>query len=150
MRSHRFTNVSYRGAQSAPGGALAEQRGRVTSRDLLATILLMQPRIWLAFWATNTASSYVMFHPAVPPRLSLHQFIPQPILVLGIAPALVQHLIEVWGSLGPTSQACQCPPGGYLFPLTHTSTAPLHLGVIYKPVEGAFNPTACVINEDVK
>jgi len=29
----------------------AEQRGRIPSLDLLATMLLMQPRVLLAFWA---------------------------------------------------------------------------------------------------
>jgi len=32
----------------------AEQRGRITSLDLLATLLLMQPRLRLAFWAVST------------------------------------------------------------------------------------------------
>jgi len=31
----------------------AEQRGRITSLDLLATLLFMQPRIQLAFWDAN-------------------------------------------------------------------------------------------------
>jgi len=31
-----------------------EQRGRILSLDLLATLLLIQPRIWLALWAANT------------------------------------------------------------------------------------------------
>jgi len=31
----------------------AEQRGRITSLDLLAMLLLMKPRIWLAFWAVS-------------------------------------------------------------------------------------------------
>jgi len=30
-----------------------EQRGRITSLDLLPTLLLMQPRIWLALWAAR-------------------------------------------------------------------------------------------------
>ena len=32
----------------------AEQRGRIPSLDLLATVLWMQPRIQLAFWAVST------------------------------------------------------------------------------------------------
>jgi len=36
------------------GGVSPEQRGRIPSLDLLATLLLMQPRIWLAFWAEST------------------------------------------------------------------------------------------------
>ena len=31
----------------------AEQRGKITSLDLLVTLLSMQPRIWLAFWAAS-------------------------------------------------------------------------------------------------
>jgi len=31
----------------------AEQRGRIPSLALLATLLLMQPRVWLAFWAAS-------------------------------------------------------------------------------------------------
>ena len=34
-----------------------EQRGRIPSLDLLATLLLMQPRIWLAFWAALPAQN---------------------------------------------------------------------------------------------
>jgi len=32
----------------------AEQRGRITSVDLLATLLLMQPTIRLVFWVVST------------------------------------------------------------------------------------------------
>jgi len=32
----------------------AEQRSRIASLDLLATLLLMHPRMWLAFWAVST------------------------------------------------------------------------------------------------
>jgi len=43
-----------------PGGVYTrgEQRGRITSLDLLATLLLMQPRIWLAFWVMRPADTY--------------------------------------------------------------------------------------------
>ena len=36
------------------GLSIAEQRGRITSLDLLATLFAMYPRIRLAFWATRS------------------------------------------------------------------------------------------------
>jgi len=36
------------------GPTRAEQRGRITSLNLLVVILLMQPRVQLAFWAAST------------------------------------------------------------------------------------------------
>jgi len=35
------------------GRTREEQRGRIPSLDLLATLLLMQPRIRLAFWEVS-------------------------------------------------------------------------------------------------
>jgi len=42
----------------------AEQRDRIPSLDLLATLLLMQPRTQLAFWAMS-AHCQVSHHPQV-------------------------------------------------------------------------------------
>jgi len=47
-----------RAGRRTPGRVSPEQRGRVTSLDLLAMILWMQTRIQLAFWAAHSA-----FHP---------------------------------------------------------------------------------------
>jgi len=41
------------------GLARAKQRGRIPSLDMLATLLEMQSRIWLAFWAAS-AHCWVM------------------------------------------------------------------------------------------
>jgi len=97
----------------------AEQRGRVPSLDLLATMLLMQPRVWLAFWAasahcrvmlsfssTSTPKSFssglLSVHPA--PSLYLCLGLPWPV-------CRTLHLVFwtswVWHRL--TSQACRGP-----------------------------------------
>jgi len=47
----------------------AEEKGRITSRDLLTTLLLMQPRIWLALTGLlgHIAGSCPACHPLVTP-----------------------------------------------------------------------------------
>jgi len=42
------------GPQVGSHQSRAEQRGRITSLDLLATLLLMQLGIWLVFWVAST------------------------------------------------------------------------------------------------
>ena len=56
------------GAQSPSSLTLAVSRGRVTSPSLLATLLWMQPRVRLAFWAAK-ARCWLMpsCHPPAPP-----------------------------------------------------------------------------------
>ena len=78
---------------SSPGRLSQEQRGRITSFDLLVTILLMQPRIHLAFWtaraqcllmlslsSTNTPKSFSsgLLSSHSPPNLYLCLRLPQP------------------------------------------------------------------------
>jgi len=53
------------------GGVSPEQMGRTTSLDLLGMLLLMQPRIQLAFWAASAHCQamlsflmYVLYHKA--------------------------------------------------------------------------------------
>uniref|UniRef100_A0A8D0FDG9 ABC-type glutathione-S-conjugate transporter n=1 Tax=Strix occidentalis caurina TaxID=311401 RepID=A0A8D0FDG9_STROC len=41
-----------------------EQRGRIPSLALLATLLLMQPRTWLAFWAVSTHCWLIVSFPS--------------------------------------------------------------------------------------
>ena len=40
----------------------AEWKGKITSLDLLAMLLLMQPRIRLAFWAANMLDVILLDH----------------------------------------------------------------------------------------
>ncbi|KAK4819180.1 hypothetical protein QYF61_025995 [Mycteria americana] len=67
------------------GLSRAEQRGRILSLDLLATLLWMQPRIRLPFWAASYPQVLLR-------RAALNPFIPQSVLILGIALAQVQDL----------------------------------------------------------
>ncbi|KAJ7420807.1 hypothetical protein WISP_46437 [Willisornis vidua] len=67
------------------------------SLDLLATLLLMQPRTQLAFWAASphcclmSSLTHQHLHVLLG-RAALDLFIPQPVLIPGVAPAQVQHL----------------------------------------------------------
>jgi len=75
----------------------AEQRGRITSLDLLVMLLLMQPRIWLAFQAASAHCWLMLNLLSTDPqilllRASLKPFSGQPVSVLAIAPTQVQDL----------------------------------------------------------
>ena len=65
--------------------------GQIPSLTLLATLLWMQPRIWLVFWAVR-AQCWLMSscHPPVPPvlfsRVTLCPYISRLVLVVGAAP----------------------------------------------------------------
>ncbi|KAK4816649.1 hypothetical protein QYF61_019626 [Mycteria americana] len=83
-------------------------------------------------------------------RAALNPFIPQPVLIPGVAPTQVQDLAldlvephEV--HTGPLLQLVQVPLDGMpsLRRVSHT-TQP---GVICKLAEGALDPTVCVIDE---
>lgn len=74
-----------------------EQRGRIPSPDLLATLLLMQPRTQFAFCSASahcqvmprffsTRISQILLH-----RADLNEFISQSLLMSGTAPTLVQQ-----------------------------------------------------------
>ncbi|KAK4816335.1 hypothetical protein QYF61_015019, partial [Mycteria americana] len=86
-------------------------------------------------------------------RAALNPFIPQPVLILGVAPMQVQDpalgLVEPHEvHMGPLLQLVQVPLDGMpsLRRVSHT-TQP---GVICKLAEGALDPTVCVIDEDIK
>ena len=73
----------------------AEQRDRIPSLALLAMLLLMQPRIQLAFWATLVAHVKFFIHQyprVLLSRVALNPFITQAELILVIALTQVQDL----------------------------------------------------------
>jgi len=106
---------------SQRGLTRAEQRGRIPSLALLATLLGIQPRIRLTFWAVTTLPGHdellINQHPQVfLLRAALNPFSAQPVFALGIALTYVQDL-----ELGqipqrrqkqlfemPDSPKCQC------------------------------------------
>ncbi|KAK4824609.1 LOW QUALITY PROTEIN: hypothetical protein QYF61_016878 [Mycteria americana] len=104
----------------------AEQRGRISSLDLLATLLLMQPRVWLSSHVQLFVHQYpqVLFRKA-----ALDHIIPQPVLKMGIAPTQVplDDIPSFWHVNGTTQ-----------------------LGVICKLAEGALNLAVNVIDENIE
>ena len=78
---------------STPGG-VSESRveGENHLLDLLVTLVLMQPRIQLAFSAANTHCQLMLSFSPIPRLRStaLSPLIAQPVSVLGIAPTHVQ------------------------------------------------------------
>ncbi|KAK4829842.1 hypothetical protein QYF61_006852 [Mycteria americana] len=114
----------------------------------LSTVL--QPRIGLAFW--HRAGSCPAFHPPAPQvllhRAALNPFIPQPVLIPGVAPTQVQE-----PALGlvkphevhtrPLLQLVQVPLDG--LPSLRYVNCTTQLGVICKLAEGALNPTVYVL-----
>ncbi|KAK4831314.1 hypothetical protein QYF61_016803, partial [Mycteria americana] len=108
----------------------AEQRGRIPSLALLATLLWMQPRIRLAFWAVSAHC--------------------QPVFVLGIALTHVQDLAlglvelpEV--CMGPPLKPVKVPLDG--IPSLQRVDRTTQLGVIGKLAEGALNPTIHIVKD---
>ncbi|KAK4820335.1 hypothetical protein QYF61_024873 [Mycteria americana] len=97
---------------------------------------------------------FIHQYPQVPlHRAALNPFIPQPVLILGVAPTQVQDLAlglvephEV--HMGPLHQLVQVPLDGILS-LRHVNCT-TQLGVLCKLAEGALDPTVCVIDEDIK
>ena len=94
------------------------QEGRITSLDLLATLLLMQPRIRLAFWDARAHCWLIhQYAQVLLCRAALCPFIPQSLLILGIAPPHVQDLMlglvelheVLMGSLLKPVQTYTCP-----------------------------------------
>ncbi|KAK4826191.1 hypothetical protein QYF61_006135 [Mycteria americana] len=86
-------------------------------------------------------------------RAALNPFIPQPVLILGVAPTQVQDLElgllephEV--HMGPLLELVQVPLDG--IPSLRRVNCTSQLGVICKFAEGALDPTAWVIDEDIK
>ena len=80
---------------SSYGLTKAWERGSTTSLDLLAMLLVMQPRTRLAFWAAS-AHGQLMSHlsPTSTPKSFFTRLlsIPHSVLKLGIAPTQVQDL----------------------------------------------------------
>ncbi|KAK4822574.1 hypothetical protein QYF61_017160 [Mycteria americana] len=86
-------------------------------------------------------------------RAALNPFIPQPVLILGVAPAQVQDLQLGLDEphkvhMGPLLKLVQVPLNGIpsLRHVNHTT----QLGVLCKFAEGALDPTVYVVDEDIK
>ncbi|KAK4828650.1 hypothetical protein QYF61_000298 [Mycteria americana] len=105
----------------------------------------------------HIAVSCPAFHPPVPPNPSpqgcTHPFIPQPVLIPGVALTHVQDLAlglaephEV--HMGPLLELIQVPLDGILSlrNVSHTT----QFGVMCKLAEGALNSTVYVIDEGIK
>lgn len=134
-----------------------KQKGRITFLSLLATHLLMQPKMQLSFWAASSLLAKSSFSPSsVSPsclsRAALIPFIPQPALVSEIVPTHVENLVlglvdphEIpMGLLDPV----QLPLNGILsFRAVNRTTEP---GVIYKFAEGALNSTVYAVDKGIK
>ena len=141
---HIWTQYSRWGLTSA------EQKGRITSLHLLATLLLMQPRIQLAFW-TARAHRWLMSNL---PSTSTPMFFLQ-VCTQSLQPCTdsggshdrgARHCTWTcwifWGSLGPTDQACLDLSESHLIKhVKHTT----QLSVTAK-----FADTVYVTNKDVK
>jgi len=128
-----------------------EQRGRITSLNLLAMLLLMQPRIWLAFWAASTQCRLVsgFSSTSTPPSPS-----PQSCSQSVLCPASIcaWNCPSPWG--GPCTWPCQtsqaCPASSEWHPFLQRVNHSTQLGVIRKLAEGSLNPTVHVADKDVK
>ncbi|KAK4818126.1 hypothetical protein QYF61_006213 [Mycteria americana] len=86
-------------------------------------------------------------------RAALNHIIPQPVLILGVAPTQLQDpalgLVDLHeGHTGPLLELVQVPLDGILSLrcVNHTT----QLGVICKLAEGALNPAVYAIDEDIK
>ena len=134
----------------------AEQRGRITSLDLLATLLLMQSRVWFSLWAASTHCRLMLglssiktlksFSSGLPschslPNLYLCLGFPQPrcrtfyFFLLNSGRLAWPHLLSLSWSLWMASLP---------------STVSTQLGVICKLAEGALDSTVHVTYKDVK
>ncbi|XP_068862881.1 metalloreductase STEAP2 isoform X1 [Aphelocoma coerulescens] len=119
-RSMSFLCWDPRAGCSAPGGVSltrAEQRGRIPSPSLLPTLLLAQPRTRLGLWAVSAhgwvMSSLIHQQPQVLlGRAAPHPFIPQSVLILGVALTQMQHLAlgQVYCTCTVHSSVCGFTP----------------------------------------
>ena len=132
--------AQHRTQPSRGGLTSAEQRGRISSLDLLATLLLVQPRTPLAFFAAS-ASTWC------PPGPSLQSCFPaahpQLVLVPGAVPPQGQDfacpLVELQEvPVSPFLQPVEVPLGGSAtsWCLSHSSQC----GIVSKLAEGALCP----------
>ena len=133
--------------------------GRITSLDLLAALLLVQPRIWLAFWAARVHCWFTSSLPSTSTpkvffsRAALNPFILWLVLVVGIALSQVQDLafgfVELQGvHLGSLLKPVQLPLCG--IPSLWYVDCTSQLGVISKLAEGALDSTVSATDEDIK
>jgi len=120
-------------------------------------LLLMQPRIWLAFSAASASCHVQLFIHQYPKvllgRASLNLFVPQPVLIAGVALTQMQDLAR--GLVKPHEvhthlllQLVQVPLD--VIPSFWCANCITQLGVICKLAEGALDLTVYVIAEDIK
>lgn len=114
----------------------------------------MQPRIKQAFWVASAPriQFFILQYPQVLLcRTAISPFIPQSVLILGIAPTQIQDLMLGLTEFhvvhtGPLLKPVQAPLDGHPVPPACTT----QLGAILKLAEGALDPAAYVISEDIK
>ncbi|KAK4811117.1 hypothetical protein QYF61_019748 [Mycteria americana] len=132
------------------GLTTVEWRGRITSLNLLATLHLYAAQDAIGFLGCKrTLPAHVLFFIHQYPQVLLcraapNPFIPQPVLILEVAPSQEQDLafglVELHEvCMGPPPKPVKVPLDGIpsLRHVNHTT----QLGVIHKLAEGAFNPT---------
>ncbi|KAK4811170.1 hypothetical protein QYF61_019801 [Mycteria americana] len=117
---------------------------RAASQGTLSTRLLNRPKSALR----KSKYPQVLLLSA-----ALNPFIPQSVLILGIAPMQVQDLALGFVELqevpmGPLLKPVQVPLDG--IPSLKRITCTTQLGVICKLAEGALSPTVYVVDEDIK
>ncbi|KAJ7422088.1 hypothetical protein WISP_39760 [Willisornis vidua] len=135
-----------------------EQRGKITSLDLLAMLLLMQAKNTTGFLGCkHTLLAHVQplahQHPQVLLiRAAFDLFVSQPMLILGVGLTQVQHLVlglikphEIF--TGPLFKVAQVPLDDV--PSFRCVNSTTQLGVICKFAEGALDLFVCVTNEDI-
>jgi len=138
-----------------PRGISPEQRGRIPSLHVQATLLGMQPRIWLAFWSASTCcwvmlsfSSTSTLKSFSSELLSINS-LPSLYLCLGLPwpmcrtlhVAQLNFLMFAWAHVSGLSRSLWMPT------LPSRATQP---GVIRKLAEGVLNPTIHVTEKDFK
>ena len=79
----------------------AEQMGRITSLDLLVTLLLMQPRIQVAFWAASAPCLLML-------SLSISQNF-QILLFRAVLKPFSPQPVSAWDCHDPGAGPCTCP-----------------------------------------
>ncbi|KAK4832076.1 hypothetical protein QYF61_020632 [Mycteria americana] len=124
-------------------------RDRITSLDLLATLLLMQPRIWLAFWAASTHCQLMSsFSSTSTPKSSSAG-----LLSIPSSPSLCRTLHLALLNLMRFTRARFSSLSRSLWMASHPSrhvNCTTQLGVICKLAEAALDPTVYVTDEDIK
>ena len=138
---------------------LGPHKGKVEGNNHLsfplATPLLSQPRIQLAFWAASALLAHVELfvhqYAQVLSRAVLNELFSQSVLIFGIARTQVQHLalglIEPHNVLmGPLLLPVHVPFDGFASFCHINCTA--QLDVISRLAEGALSPTVCGISEN--